>query len=107
MSAVEIVLREVTDVDVGVFYEHQRDAEATEMAGFPARNRDDHEQHWARIRGNPDIITRTVVSRGDVVGNIVSWVQTVSERSATGSTARTGVVGLPPERLRCSWPKAK
>ncbi len=75
MSTVEIVLREVTDDDVGIFYDHQLDTEATDMAGFPARDRDDHEQHWARIRANQDIITRTVVSRGDVVGNIVSWVQ--------------------------------
>lgn len=75
MSTVEIALREVTYDDVGIFYDHQCDSEATAMAGFSARDRDDHEQHWARIRANPDIITRTVVSRGDVVGNIVSWVQ--------------------------------
>jgi RimJ/RimL family protein N-acetyltransferase len=73
--SVDVVLRAVTDDDVTVFYDHQRDPEATELTGFAARDRDDHERHWARIRGAPDVVTRTVVSRGDVVGNIVSWVQ--------------------------------
>ena len=71
-----VSLREVTDADVDVFFEHQRDPEANEMAAFPARDKEAHEQHWAaKILNDPTGVSRTIVVGHEVAGNIVSWLQ--------------------------------
>jgi len=69
------VLRDVTESDLDVFYEHQREPEANEMAIFPARDRAAFDAHWQRVRANDSAITRTIVSGGEVAGNIGSWEQ--------------------------------
>lgn len=69
-----ISLRAVELSDVEVFYEHQTDPIATEMAAFPARDRATHDEHWTkRILVNPSGIARTVLVDGAVAGNILSW----------------------------------
>ena len=35
-----VVLREVVDADLPIFFAHQRDPESTRMAAFPARDHD-------------------------------------------------------------------
>jgi hypothetical protein len=44
-SGPDVRLRDVTDADLPVFYEHQRDPEATGMAAFPARDWDAFVKH--------------------------------------------------------------
>ena len=68
-------LREVTDADVETFYDHQRDPAAVEMAAFPARDKDPHRQHWAKIRADDTVVTKTILFGDEVAGNIGSWVQ--------------------------------
>jgi RimJ/RimL family protein N-acetyltransferase len=70
-----IVLREVADADVEIFYEYQRDPIAVEMAAFPARNREAHLQHWAKIQAHETTINRTILVDDEVAGSIGSWVQ--------------------------------
>lgn len=70
-----VTLREVIDADLEIFFEQQLDPEANEMAGFPARGRDEHMAHWKKNRGGADKVHRTILFEGDVAGNIVSWVQ--------------------------------
>jgi RimJ/RimL family protein N-acetyltransferase len=67
------VLREVVEADLPIFYEHQRDPEAAAMAGLPPRDRDTFMAHWAKRLANESNLTRTVVSDGEVVGNIGCW----------------------------------
>src|SRR3954447_18087445 len=67
------VLREVVEADLPVFYEHQRDPEAAAMAAFPPRDRDAFMAHWAKTLANDSFVTRTVVSDGEVAGNIGCW----------------------------------
>jgi RimJ/RimL family protein N-acetyltransferase len=67
------VLREVVEADLAVFYEHQRDPEAAAMAAFPPRDRDAFMAHWATTLANDSVLTRTVVSDGEVAGNIGCW----------------------------------
>jgi RimJ/RimL family protein N-acetyltransferase len=67
------VLREVVEADLAVFYEHQRDPEAAAMAAFPPRDRDAFMAHWAKTLANDSVLTRTVVSDGEVAGNIGCW----------------------------------
>src|SRR5687767_13950541 len=71
----DVRLREVTEDDLPVFFEHQRDPEANRMAAFPARDRDAFMAHWTtKVLPNPGA-KRTVVVDGQVAGNIVSWEQ--------------------------------
>jgi RimJ/RimL family protein N-acetyltransferase len=67
------VLREVVEADLPVFYEHQRDREASAMAAFPPRERDAFMAHWAKTLANDSALTWTVVSDGAVAGNIGCW----------------------------------
>ena len=69
-----VTVRDVVDGDVDVFFEHQRDPVANEMAAFPARDRDAHLAHWAKIRRDPSNITKTILYDGNVAGNIASFV---------------------------------
>ena len=70
-----ISLREVTDADVEIFYDYQRDPIAVEMAAFPAREKDPHLRHWAKIQADHTTINRTVLIGDEVAGNIGSWIQ--------------------------------
>ena len=69
----DVRLREVVDDDLPIFFEHQRDAAANEMAGFPARERDAFMEHWARNRANGSAVHKTILADGEVAGNVVSW----------------------------------
>jgi RimJ/RimL family protein N-acetyltransferase len=70
----KVVLREVVDSDLPIFFEHQRDPEAARMAAFPSRDRDAFMTHWAKLRGEPSNIILTIVCDGQVAGNIGSWI---------------------------------
>ena len=66
-----IVLREVHDSDLPVFYRQMNDPEAAHMAAFTPENPADwdaFEARWKRIRSS-DALTRTILADGDVVGN--------------------------------------
>ena len=74
-AAHEVHIRTVEDQDLDVFFEHQADPEATEMAAFPARDKDQFAKHWAKIRADDTTVQRTIVVDGTVAGNIGSWEQ--------------------------------
>ena len=69
------VLRDVAESDLDAFYEHQREPEATEMALFPARDREAFDAHWQRILADDSLIKKTIVHDGQVAGNIGCWEQ--------------------------------
>jgi RimJ/RimL family protein N-acetyltransferase len=71
----EVQLREVIDDDLPIFYEQQLDPDATAMADFPSRDRESFMAHWAKNRQNTSNIHRTILFKGEVAGNIVSWLQ--------------------------------
>ena len=71
-----ITLREVIKDDLPIFFEHQLDTEATQMAGFPSRDRAAFMAHWAKImnkKTNPTGILNTILTNGTVAGNVVYW----------------------------------
>lgn len=74
-AAREVRLRPVEDQDLDVFFDHQADPEAVKMAAFPARDKDQFTEHWAKIRAIDTAILSTIVADGAVAGNIVSWEQ--------------------------------
>ena len=67
------VLRDVIEDDLPVFFEQQRDPEAVEMAAFPAREREPFFEHWHRIMADDACIVKTIVSDGEVAGNVLSF----------------------------------
>jgi RimJ/RimL family protein N-acetyltransferase len=69
----EVRLRRVEDRDIDVFFDHQLDPQAVEMAAFPARDRDQFVAHWAKIRADDTGVVRTIEADGKVAGNVVSW----------------------------------
>jgi RimJ/RimL family protein N-acetyltransferase len=67
-------LREVIDVDLPIFFDHQRDPVANRMAAFPARDRQAFTEHWmTKVLGDDTVTKRTILLDDQVVGNIVSF----------------------------------
>lgn len=70
-----IQLRPVTESDLPVLFEHQREPEANAMAAFPARDRDAFMAHWGKILGNESLVAMAVVVDGCVAGHVGCWMQ--------------------------------
>jgi RimJ/RimL family protein N-acetyltransferase len=67
-------LRPVEDADLDAFYEHQSDRDAAELADVPRRDRPAFDQHWARIRSDPETLIRTIESRDGVAGYVFMFI---------------------------------
>lgn len=68
-----VALRGVVESDLPIFFEHQHDPPSVAMAAFPARERAAHAAHWTKIMADHSTTLRTILSDGNVAGNIVSW----------------------------------
>jgi len=66
-------LRDVLVSDLPIFFEQQFDPIATQMAAFPARDREAFMAHWAKIMADESNILKTILDGDQVAGNIVSW----------------------------------
>ena len=75
MMTDDVLLRDVTESDLPIFFEQQLDPQATRMAAFPSRDRDAFMAHWAKIMTGDSNILKTILCDGQVAGNIVSWEQ--------------------------------
>jgi RimJ/RimL family protein N-acetyltransferase len=76
MSSAEcrLQLREVEEADLAVFFEHQRDPIANQMAAFPPRDRATFMTHWnEKVLGDGAVIKKTIVSGEWVAGYIVCF----------------------------------
>jgi RimJ/RimL family protein N-acetyltransferase len=71
----DVLLRDVKEDDLPIFFKQQLDPDATEMAAFPSRDRDAFMAHWAKIMADESVILKTILFDGQVAGNIVSFVQ--------------------------------
>ena len=74
-----MVLREVVEDDLPIFFDNQRDPEAVRMAAWPARELDAYMHHWrTNIFGDPSVIQRTIVANGGGrrrEGNVGAWTR--------------------------------
>ena len=69
-----VVLRDVVEADLPVFFEHQREPAANRMAAFPAREREAFFAHWREnVLGNAGARTKTIVVDGEIAGYVASW----------------------------------
>lgn len=72
----DILLRDVTEDDLGIFFEQQLDEVANRMAAFTAEDPADREAfttHWSRILGDDTITIKAILFDEQVVGYIVSF----------------------------------
>ncbi|MEZ5307197.1 MAG: GNAT family N-acetyltransferase [Pyrinomonadaceae bacterium] len=70
-----LLLRDVEASDLPVFFEHQREPEANDMAAFPPRELDAFMAHWEKIINDESLIAMTIVFDGQVAGNVACWPQ--------------------------------
>ncbi len=69
----KVSLRDVIEEDLVIFYDHQADPEANQMAAFAAREWEPFLAHWTKILSNPDIDKKTILYEGQVAGNVVAF----------------------------------
>lgn len=75
-STNRVVLREILDSDLDVFFEHQKDPAAVHMAAFTADHPNDRvafNEHWHKVRISEAITKMTIVCDGQVVGHILAY----------------------------------
>ena len=69
-------LRNVFESDLPIFFAHQLDPEANQMAAFTAKDPSDNayfHQHWSRILSDKTVTNRTVLYDGKVAGYVASY----------------------------------
>ena len=74
-NAISVSLRDVTADDLPIFYKHQRDPLACDMAAFPSRDHDLFMAHWVKILERESVVAKTILGDGQVAGNIASFEQ--------------------------------
>ena len=72
----ELVLRNVVNDDLPIFFEYQLDQEANFMAAFTAKDPTNQEAfmaHWHRILADQTNIIQTILVNGQVAGSVSSY----------------------------------
>ena len=67
-------LRNVSEADLPVFFEDQRDPIAVAMAGFQSRDLDAFMAHWTKIMADRTVHMKTALWDGRVAGNVVAFI---------------------------------
>ncbi len=73
-----IELRDVSEHDIPIFFEHQLDPVAVRMAVFTTKDPADRSaflDRWRRIMADDSIVKYTILHDGGVVGNIICFLQ--------------------------------
>ena len=65
------MIRDATEADIPVFFEHQRDPEALDMAKMPARDEEAFTAHWQKILADDASMQKTILFEGEVAGNLL------------------------------------
>jgi RimJ/RimL family protein N-acetyltransferase len=69
----DVLLRDVVEEDLAVFFTQQLDPEANYMAAFTAKDPADRaafSAHWAKIRSDDSIIKKTILWGDQIAGSI-------------------------------------
>ncbi|MFT3893310.1 MAG: GNAT family protein [Anaerolineales bacterium] len=70
----KVRLRDVVLEDLPIFFEHQIDLEAVQMAAHPPRDRDAFQEHWMELLSKQTVIPKTILVDDQVAGYILSFV---------------------------------
>ena len=96
----QVVLREIHDSDLPVFFRQMNDPEALRMAAFTAEDptdRDAFDSRWKRIRASDDVAL-TILADGDVVGSAAVYGEPGEREVAAGLPL--GRIGEPEDVAR-------
>jgi RimJ/RimL family protein N-acetyltransferase len=66
----DIVLRDLESADLPILFAQQSDPEACRMAAVHPRELEAFNAHWERARSNPSLVTKAILERGTLVGQI-------------------------------------
>ncbi len=66
-------LRAVTEADLPVLFENQRDPEANRLAAFPPRDREAFWAHWEKILVDATVRARAILFNGELAGTVASF----------------------------------
>ena len=72
----EILLRNVVNDDLPIFFQYQLDPEANHMAAFTAKDPTNQEAfmaHWQMILAEKTNIVQTILCNGQVAGSVSSY----------------------------------
>jgi RimJ/RimL family protein N-acetyltransferase len=72
----ELLLRDVLNDDLPIFFKYQLDPEANYMAAFTAKDPTDQEAfmtHWRKILADEMVIIKTILFNGQVAGSVLSY----------------------------------
>ncbi|MBA3471390.1 MAG: GNAT family N-acetyltransferase [Herpetosiphonaceae bacterium] len=72
-----VLLRDVVDTDLVIFFAQQQDPTANHMAAFGARDPNSWETfsaHWAKNMAEATNTIKTILFRGAVAGHVVSFI---------------------------------
>ena len=72
----DVVLRNVIEGDLPLFFEHQLDPIANQMAAFTAKNpadREAFEKKWSKIRVDSQITIKTILVGGHIAGHVACF----------------------------------
>ena len=70
----KVLLRDVTEDDLPVFFIHQQDPDACRMTAFQPRDKEAFQAHWARIFADATVLKRAIWLDGQLVGNIATYM---------------------------------
>jgi len=73
----EVLLRDVRESDLLIFFEYQQDPAANYMAAFTIRDPTDKgafAAHWKRILSEDTVLVKTIVFERNVVGNVAKFI---------------------------------
>lgn len=68
-----IMLRDVLERDLPIFFENQQDALAIEMTSYPPRDKAAFDAHWAKILADEHIVIKTILFEDQVAGQILCF----------------------------------
>jgi RimJ/RimL family protein N-acetyltransferase len=74
----DVILREMTEDDLPIFFEYQLDPTANYMAAFTAKDPTDRNTftaHWEKILYDEGIVKKTIIFNGQVAGQVSSFQQ--------------------------------
>lgn len=69
----KISLRDIQANDLLIFFDHQADPAASQMAAFQSRSRDAFMAHWVKILKDKTIFKQAILCDGRAAGNIVCY----------------------------------
>jgi RimJ/RimL family protein N-acetyltransferase len=76
----KILLRNVVETDLPIFFEQQLDPQAVSMAASQPMDRGLFMRHWEGNMTNKSVILRAIVFKGRVAGHVQSWKEKYDQK---------------------------